>query len=92
MQVDPLKPKLKPLGIKRLKLSCVILRSTFAFKFKLRRYSSGGGGDATAGVGGGSGAGVAAAGSRQGLTLVHIRAQLQQLQDTFRVKLGYTVD
>jgi hypothetical protein len=28
----------------------------------------------------------------QGLTLVHVRAQLEQLQDTFRVKLGYTVD
>ena len=28
----------------------------------------------------------------QGLALVHVRAQLEQLQDTFRVKLGYTVD
>jgi hypothetical protein len=28
----------------------------------------------------------------QGLTLVHVRAQLEQLQDTFRVKMGYTVD
>jgi len=26
------------------------------------------------------------------LTLVHIRAQLEQLQDTVRVQLGYTVD
>jgi hypothetical protein len=28
----------------------------------------------------------------QGLTLVHVRAQIEQLQDTFRVKFGYTVD
>jgi hypothetical protein len=28
----------------------------------------------------------------QGLPLVHVRAQLEQLQDTFRVKLGYAVD
>jgi hypothetical protein len=29
---------------------------------------------------------------RQGLTLVHVRAELEQLQDTFRIKLGRTVD
>jgi hypothetical protein len=29
---------------------------------------------------------------RQGLTPVHVRAQLEQLQDTFWVMLGYTVD
>ena len=28
----------------------------------------------------------------QGLTLVHVRAQLEQLQETSRVELGYTVD
>jgi hypothetical protein len=28
----------------------------------------------------------------QGLTVVHVRAQLEQLQDTFRVKLGYMVN
>jgi len=28
----------------------------------------------------------------QGLTLIHVRAQLEQLQDTFRVKLGDTAD
>jgi len=33
-----MKPKLKPPGTKRLKLKCVILLSTSAFKFKLRRY------------------------------------------------------
>ena len=28
---------------------------------------------------------------RQGLTLVHVRAQFEQFQDTFGVKLGYTM-
>ena len=39
MQVDPIKPKLKPPGSKRLKLKCHTLLSTFAFKVNLRRYS-----------------------------------------------------
>ena len=39
MQVDPIKPKLKPPGTKRLKLNCDVLLSTSAFKFKLRRYT-----------------------------------------------------
>ena len=39
MQVDPLKPKLKPPGSKRLKLKCDTLLSTSAFKFNLRRYT-----------------------------------------------------
>ena len=39
MQVDPIKPKLKPPGTKRWKLKRVILLSNFAFKFNLRRYS-----------------------------------------------------
>jgi len=38
-QVDPIKPMLKPPGTKRLKLKCVILLSTSAFKFNLRRYN-----------------------------------------------------
>ena len=38
MQVDPIKPKLKPPGTKRLKLNCDIVLSTPAFKFNLRRY------------------------------------------------------
>jgi len=37
VQVDPIKPKLKPPGTKRLKLKCDMLLSTFAFKFNLRR-------------------------------------------------------
>jgi hypothetical protein len=35
---------------------------------------------------------AAAEGWGQGRTLVLVRAQLEQLQDTFTVKLGYTVD
>ena len=42
MQVDPIKPKLKPPGTKRLKLNCDVLLSTSAFKFNLRRYSAAG--------------------------------------------------
>ena len=43
VQVDPIKPKptLKPPGTKRLKLQCVELLSTSAFKFNLRRYGWG---------------------------------------------------
>jgi len=37
--VDPIKPKLKPPGTKRLKLKCDILLSNSGFKFKLRRYN-----------------------------------------------------
>ena len=39
MQVDPVKPKLKPPGSKRLKLKCDVLLSNAAFKFNLRRYA-----------------------------------------------------
>ena len=38
VQVDPIKPKLKPPGTKRLKVQCDILLSTSAFHFNLRRY------------------------------------------------------
>ena len=38
MQVDPVKPMLKPPGTKHLKLKCDMLLSTFAFKINLRRY------------------------------------------------------
>jgi hypothetical protein len=37
VQVDPMKPKSKPPGTKRLKLKCDILLSTSAFKISLRR-------------------------------------------------------
>jgi len=39
VQVNPIKPKFKPPGNKRLKLKCDTLLSTSAFKFNLRRYS-----------------------------------------------------
>jgi hypothetical protein len=39
VQVDPIEPKLKPPGTKRLKLNCDILLSTSAFRFNLRRNS-----------------------------------------------------
>ena len=39
MQVDSIKPKLKPPGTKRLKLNCETLLSTSAFNFNLRRYN-----------------------------------------------------
>ena len=38
MQVDPVKPTLKPPGTKRLKLKCDEPLSNFAFNFNLRRY------------------------------------------------------
>jgi len=46
VQLDPIKPKLKPPGSERLKLKCDVLLSIllqfcfiFAFKFNLRRYT-----------------------------------------------------
>ena len=39
MQVDPIKPKLKPPRTKHLTLNCDILLSNSAFKFNLRRYN-----------------------------------------------------
>jgi len=39
VQIDPIKPKLKPRRIKRLKLKCDVLLSTSAFKVNLRRYT-----------------------------------------------------
>jgi len=39
VQVDPMKPMLKALGTKRLKLWHDEPPSTFAFKFNLRRYT-----------------------------------------------------
>jgi len=41
VQVDPMKPKLKPPRCMRLKLKCDILLSTSAFKFNWRRYIPG---------------------------------------------------
>jgi len=39
VQVDPIKPTLKPPGTERLNLKCDILLLNFAFKFNLRRYN-----------------------------------------------------
>ena len=39
VQVDTIKPTLKPPGTKHLELKCDILLSSFAFKFHLRRYT-----------------------------------------------------
>jgi len=39
VQVDPIKPTLKPPGTKRLKLKCDELLTNFAFKFNLRRFT-----------------------------------------------------
>ena len=39
VQVDPIKPKLKPPGTKLLKLKIDLLLSTSASKFNLRRYT-----------------------------------------------------
>jgi hypothetical protein len=39
VQVDPIKPKLKPPGTQRLKLKCDVMLSIYACKFNLRRYN-----------------------------------------------------
>jgi hypothetical protein len=39
VQVDPIEPKLKPPGTKRLKLKCELLLSSSAFKFNWCRCS-----------------------------------------------------
>jgi len=41
VQLDPIKPKLKPPRTKRLKLECDELLSIFAFNFNLRRFMMG---------------------------------------------------
>jgi len=56
-------------------IKCFQFCFNFAFKFNLRRYTKAAAQVAHEGGGGGA--------NRQGLTLVHIRAQLEQLQDTF---------
>jgi len=41
VQVDPIKPMLKPPGTQHLKLKCDIVLSTFAFNFNLHHCSAG---------------------------------------------------
>jgi len=43
VQVDPMKPMLKPPGTKHLKLKYDVRLSSFAFEFNLRRSSEGAG-------------------------------------------------
>jgi hypothetical protein len=63
VQVDPIKPTLKPPGTKRLKLNCDVLLRNFAFNYNLRRYNEeevdGIGGDGGDGGEGGKGTGEA---------------------------------
>jgi hypothetical protein len=40
VHVDPMKPKLKPPGTKRLKLASDGLLSNFGFEFNLRHYTA----------------------------------------------------
>jgi len=81
VRVDPIIPKLKPPGTKRLKENCDVLLSTSAFIFNLRRYN------VVLyqifGVPFDRGIKMHKMAGRQGLTLIHVRAQLEQLQDTF---------
>jgi hypothetical protein len=60
VQVDPIKPTLKPPGTKHLKLKCDILLPNFAFKINLRRYTPAGGNGSTSSLAGGTGAAHAA--------------------------------
>ena len=41
VQADPMEPKLKPPGSKRMKIKCGALLSHFAFKIIVHRYSEG---------------------------------------------------
>ena len=61
VQLDPIKPTLKPAGSKRLKLKYVKLLSTFAFKFNSRRYTP-----ASAAAAAAAGAGVGPVGAAGG--------------------------
>jgi len=69
VQVDPIKPKLKLPGTKRLKLNCDEPPSNFAFNINLRRYRPARRCARTRGTW--------RRASRQGLALVPISAQLE---------------
>jgi hypothetical protein len=70
VQVDPIKPILKPPGTKHLKVKCDELPSSLAFKFNLRRYNK-------AIVFSQYTSMIEIVEWRQGLTLVHFSAQPQ---------------
>jgi hypothetical protein len=69
VQVDPIKPLLKPPGTKQLKVKYYKFLSSFAFKFNLRRFSWGRRSPTAASR--------ITRRRRQGLTLVHFLAQLE---------------
>jgi hypothetical protein len=71
VQVDPIKPKLELPRSQRLKVNCDIPPSTSAFKFNLRHYN-----EAHRHT-------MLRSREWQGLTLVHVRAQLEHICDTF---------
>jgi hypothetical protein len=85
VQVDPIKPKLKPPGIKRLKLDYDGVLSDFGHKFNLRRYNKGAASGkrwsaprrSTTWCGWVTSTTGASGGWGQGLTLVHFSAQLE---------------
>jgi len=69
VQVDPIKPKLKPPVTKRLKPKLDTLLSTFAFKLNLRRYDKARPTKSAS----------ESEAERQGPTLVHFSAQLEPI-------------
>ena len=78
MQVDPIKPALKPHGTERLKLKYDTLLSAFAFELNLRRYSMAAPRMSTAG-GPRNSAWNRLSTAGQGLTLVHFSAQRKHI-------------
>jgi len=84
VQIDPIKPKLKPPGTKRLKLNCDELLSTSAFKFNLRRYNL----EYSTGRGGGGGGGGRGYGSgntsKHGLKPVKPKNSILRERDAMR--------
>jgi hypothetical protein len=69
VQVDPMKPTLTAPISERLKLKCDDVLGFLCFQFQVAPLRHG----------------AAPRGLGQGLTLVHVRAQLEQLQDTFMI-------
>jgi hypothetical protein len=85
VQVDPIRPTLKAPGAQRLKLKYEESLSNFAFNFNLRRYIPAFQHPSHSLLEdhGFKQQKYRAFHQRQGLTLVHVRAKLEQLQDTF---------
>ena len=77
MQVDPIKPKLKPPGTKRLNLNCDVLLSTYSFNLNLRRY-----------IEYAAMFRELCTGYRQELTLVHFSAQPKPFWSTSHLPVG----